>query len=40
MVLLAPIVLGRALSLPLQVGGGNLRDMAYAEDNPYRTSSR
>lgn len=25
---------------PLQVGGGNLKDMAYADDNPYRTSSR
>ncbi|PRW56261.1 Oxoglutarate iron-dependent dioxygenase [Chlorella sorokiniana] len=25
--------------VPSKVGGGNLKDMAYAEDNPYRTSS-
>lgn len=25
--------------VPSKVGGGNLKDMAYADDNPYRTSS-
>lgn len=30
--------LGSGTLVPSKVGGGNLRDMLYAEANPYRTS--